>query len=73
MSSCQHIYIADVNIDVIVKFYCPCRVSLVNFRSWFNFHVNIITDSGVMAIFVCKGLNRNREIRNTLVYVLQNV
>ena len=32
---------------------CFCyHVSLVKFRYWSKFHVNIITGSGVMAIFV---------------------
>ena len=39
--------------DVIVKLFCePCRVSLVKFSYCFKFHVNIIPDSGVVAIFV---------------------
>ena len=34
-----------------------------------EFHVNIITGSGVMIIFIYKELTRNPEIRNTLVSV----
>ena len=37
-------------------------VSLVKFSYWSNFHVNIITGSGVMTIFFYKGLARNPEI-----------
>ena len=43
------------------------------FSYWSKFHVNIITDSGVRAIFVYKGLTRNTEIRNTPVWVLSNI
>ena len=39
--------------------------SLVNFSYWSRFHFNIITGSGVMTIFFCKGLTRNPDIRNT--------
>ena len=49
-------------LNVKVKF---CRVSLVKFSYWYKFHVSMTTDSGVMKIFVYKGLTRNPEIRNT--------
>ena len=58
----------DVTIfrhDVNVKFFWRCFVSLVKFSYWSKFHVNIITGSGVMTIFFCKGLTRNPDIRNT--------
>ena len=42
--------------DAIVRFLWSCRVS---FSYWSKFHVNIITSSRVMAIFLCKGLTRN--------------
>ena len=35
------------------------HVSLVKFSYWLKFHVNIMTCSGVMTIFVYKGLTRN--------------
>ena len=35
--------------------------------------VNIITGSGIMAIFFYKGLTRNSEIGNTTVWVLPNI
>ena len=38
-----------------------------------KFHVNIITGSGIMTNFFCKGLTRNPEIRNTPVWVLPNI
>ena len=66
----------DVTIfrhDVIVKFFWRCFVSLVKFSYWSKFHVNIITGSGIMTIFFYKGLTRNPEIGNTLVWVLSNI
>ena len=51
--------------DVIVKFFWSCFVCLVKLSYWSNFHVNIITGSGVMAISFYKGLTRNPEIGNT--------
>ena len=58
---------------VSVKFFWRCFVSLVTFRYWSKFHVNIITDSGIMTIFFYKGLTRNPEIGNTPVWVLPNI
>ena len=63
----------DVTIyknDVIVKFFWSCCVFLVKFNYWSKFHVNIITGSRDMTIFLYKGLTKNLEIRNTLVWVL---
>ena len=37
------------------------------FSYWSKFHINIITGSGVITIFVYKILTRNLEIGNTLV------
>ena len=48
-------------------------VPLIKFSYWFNFHVNIITGSGVMIIFFYKGLTRKPEIGNTRVWVLHNI
>ena len=48
-------------------------VSLVKFRYWFKFHVNIIIGSAVMTIFFYKGLTRILEIGNTPVWVLPNL
>ena len=48
----------DVTIsrhDVNVKSLWNCFVSLVKFSYWSKFHVNIITGSGIMAIFFYKG------------------
>ena len=45
----------------------------VKFSYWSKFHVNIITGSGVMTIFFCKGLTRNPKIGNTPVWVLPNI
>ena len=47
-------------------------VSLVKCSQWSKFHVNIITDFGVMSISFYKGLTRNPEIGNTPVCVLPN-
>ena len=66
----------DVTIfrhDVNVKFFWRCFVSLVKFSYWSKFHVNIITGSGIITIFFYKGLTRNPEIGNTLVWVLANI
>ena len=59
--------------DIIVKFFWRCRVSLVKFSCWSTFHVNIMTGSGVMTIFIHKGLARNSEICNTPIWVLPNI
>ena len=53
--------------DIIVNFFWYYLVSLVKFSYWSQFHFNIITGSGVMSIFFCKGLTRNLEIGNTPV------
>ena len=66
----------DVTIsrhDNIVKFFWRFFVSLVMFNYWSKFHVNIITGSGVMIIFIYKGLGRNPEIGNTPIWVLHNI
>ena len=54
-------------------FFRRCRVSLVNFSYWSKFHVNIVTGSEIMTIFVYKRLIRNPEIGNTPVCVLANI
>ena len=59
--------------DVIVNFFGGCFVCLVKFSYWSKFHVNIITGSRIMAILFYKGLTRNLEIGNTLVWVLPNI
>ena len=45
----------------------------MNFSYRSNFHVNIITGSGVMTILFYKGLTRNLEIGNTPVWDLPNI
>ena len=47
-------------------FFWHCFVSLVKFSYWSKFHLNIITGSGVMAIYFYKRLTRNMENRNSL-------
>ena len=60
-------------LDVNVKFFWSCFISLIKFSYWSKIHVNIITGSGIMTIFFYKGLSRNLEIGNTLVWVLPNI
>ena len=48
-------------------------VSLVNFEYYSKFHVNIITGFGVMTVSFYKGLTRNPEIGNNIVWVLPNI
>ena len=55
------------------NFFWRCFVSPVKLSNWSKFHVNIITGSGIMTIFFYKGLTRNLEIGNTLVWVLPNI
>ena len=55
------------------SFFWHYFVSLVKFSYRFKFHVSIITGSGVMAIYVYKGLIKNLEIRNAPVWVLPNI
>ena len=59
--------------DVIVGIFWRGFVFLVKFSYWSKFHVNIITDSGIMTIFFYKGLTRNPEIGNTPFWVLPNI
>ena len=59
--------------DVNIKFFWRCFISLVKLSYWSKFHVNIITDSGIMTIFFYKGLTRNPEIGNTPVWVLLEI
>ena len=54
-------------------FFDIAFVSLFKFIDWSKFHVNIITDSGVMTIFLYKWLTRNLDIGNTSVWVLPNI
>ena len=54
-------------------FFWLCFIFLVKFRYWSKFHVNIITDSGVMTISFYKTLTRNPEIGNIPVWVLPNI
>ena len=66
----------DVRISrhkVIVKISWRCFVSFVKFSDLYKFHVNIISGSGVMAIFFYKGLTWNPENGITPVWVLTNI
>ena len=55
------------------NFFRRCRVSFVKFSYWSKFRANIITGSGVMTIFIYRGLIGNPEIGNTTVCVLPNI
>ena len=59
--------------DVILKGFWHCFVSVIMFSYCSQFHVNIITGSGVMTILFYKGLTRNPEMGNTPVWVLPNI
>ena len=59
---------------VTFKFLWRWFVSLiVKFSYWSKFHVNVITGSAVMTINFDKGLTRNPEIGNILVWALFNI
>ena len=58
---CPH----DVIVFFFFFFFWCCHISLVKFSSCSKFHVNTMVASGVMTIFVYKGLTRKPEIRNT--------
>ena len=59
--------------DVNINFSRRCFVFLVKFSYLYKFHINLITASGIMAIFFYKGLTRNPEIGNTPLWVLPNI
>ena len=61
------------NDVTICRHFWRYFVSLVKFRNWSKFHVNIITGSGVMIIFFYKGLTRNPEIGNISIWVFPNI
>ena len=63
----------DVTIfqhDGIANFFDVFLFLLSSLDYWPKFHVNIITGFGDMTISFYKGLTRNPEIGNTLVWVL---
>ena len=59
--------------NIIIKFFWHCFFSLTVLSYWSKFHVNIITGSGVVAIFFYKGVTRNPEIGNNPIWVLPNI
>ena len=59
--------------EVIFQFFWQLFVSILKFRDWSKFHVNIITTSGVMTNYFYLGLTTNLEIGNTPVWVLLNI
>ena len=48
-------------------------VSLVNFIYWSRIHINNLTGSGVIIIFVYNELTKNPEIANNLLCILPNI
>ena len=55
------------------SFFLRCCVWIVKFRYRPKFHVNIITGSTIMTIFLGKGSTRNPDIGNTPVWFLPNM
>ena len=55
------------------QIFWRCFISLVKFSYWFKFHVNSFIGSRVLTISYYKGLTRNPEIGNTLVWILPNI
>ena len=55
------------------NFFLRWCVPLVKFSYSLKLRVNIMIGSGVMTVFVYKGLTKNPEIRNTPVWVLPNI
>ena len=53
--------------------FSRCFVSIFKFSYWYKFHVNVVTGSEVMTIYVYKGLTRNPEIGNTPVWVFSSI
>ena len=61
-------------------FFWRCFISLVKFSNWSKFHVNMKLGSGSgfvlvlnLSVFFYKGLTRNLEIGNNLVWVLFHI
>ena len=63
----------QIGRDIIVNYFWRGFVSLEKFTYWSKFHVNIITGSRLMTIFLHKKLARNPEIENTSSWVLPNI
>ena len=64
---------SQIPINVIVRLFWCCRVFFLKFSYLPKFHINIITCSRVVAIFLYKGLTRNFEIGNTPIRILSNI
>ena len=58
-----------VNVDLFWRYF----VSLVKFRYWSKFHVNIIICSGIMTIFFYKGLTRKLETGSTPLWIFPSI
>ena len=59
--------------DFVFNFFKVAVLYLSRLVTGSSFHVNIITGSRIMTIFVYEGMTRNPEIRNTPVWVLPNI
>ena len=69
----QFVNIASSSIFFFFFFFWRCRVFFGKFSHWSKYHFNIITYSGIMTVFVNKGLNGNPEIGSTPIWVLPNI
>ena len=56
-----------VDMTLSLNFLNVAVFSFVKFSFWSKSHVNIMAGSGVMTIFVYKGLTRDPDVRNTPV------
>ena len=66
---------SENNIPNLTRYRCLLLFSsvLFKFNYWSKFNVNIMTGSGVVSIFVYKGMTRNPGIGNTTIRVLSNI
>ena len=55
------------------QFFWTLSVFLVNFSYWSKVHVNFMTGSRIMTIFLYKGLTKNPKVGNAPVWVLPNI
>ena len=62
-----------INRNKSLSVFLTLLFSLVKLSYWSMFHVNIITGSLVLTIFLQRGLTRNPEIGITCVCVLPNI
>ena len=63
---------SSIFLLLLFVFWCCC-VFLVKFSYCSKFHVNIITGSGIMTIFINKELTKNPEMGNTPIWDLSSI